>query len=78
MPMTRGMEAACYVKMAEGVTVADLRQCLEVSSGPVSVPLVAIWARQRGTSNWLTFQGCSCSVRHYISCHRAVSCAWCW
>ncbi|KAL4859021.1 putative N-acetyl-gamma-glutamyl-phosphate reductase [Chlorella vulgaris] len=29
MPMTRGMEAACYVKMAEGVTVADLRQCLE-------------------------------------------------
>ena len=30
MPMTRGMESSCYVKMAPGVTVADLRKCLEV------------------------------------------------
>ncbi len=30
MPMNRGMETACYVKMAPGVTVADLRKCLEV------------------------------------------------
>ncbi|GAB4821680.1 hypothetical protein N2152v2_008726 [Parachlorella kessleri] len=29
MPMTRGMEAACYVKMTPGTTVADLRACLE-------------------------------------------------
>jgi N-acetyl-gamma-glutamyl-phosphate reductase len=29
MPMTRGMESDCYVKMAPGVTVADLRKCLE-------------------------------------------------
>ena len=29
MPMSRGMEAACYVKMAPGVTVADLRRTLE-------------------------------------------------
>ncbi|KAL4424345.1 hypothetical protein ABPG75_001646 [Micractinium tetrahymenae] len=28
MPMTRGMESACYVKMASGVTAADLRQKL--------------------------------------------------
>lgn len=30
MPMTRGMEAACYVKLANGATVADLRKTLEV------------------------------------------------
>lgn len=29
MPMTRGMESSCYVKMAPGITVADLRTCLE-------------------------------------------------
>ena len=29
MPMSRGMEAACYVKLAEGATVAQLRACLE-------------------------------------------------
>ena len=31
MPMTRGMESACYVKLTPGTTVADLRACLEVS-----------------------------------------------
>lgn len=30
MPMTRGMEAACYVKLAPGASVADLRKALEV------------------------------------------------
>lgn len=34
MPMTRGMESACYVKMAPGVTAADLRQKLVVSRAP--------------------------------------------
>ena len=29
MPMSRGMEAACYVKLAPGKTAADLRACLE-------------------------------------------------
>ena len=31
--MTRGMEAACYVKLANGATVADLRKTLEVRGG---------------------------------------------
>jgi hypothetical protein len=31
MPMTRGMEVACYVRMAQGASVADLRKCLEAS-----------------------------------------------
>jgi hypothetical protein len=30
MPMTRGMEVACYVRLQGGATVADLRTCLEV------------------------------------------------
>ncbi|KAH7619633.1 hypothetical protein Ndes2526B_g06615 [Nannochloris sp. 'desiccata'] len=29
MPMSRGMESASYVKLANGATVADLRACLE-------------------------------------------------
>lgn len=29
MPMSRGMESACYVKLAQGVTIADLRTALE-------------------------------------------------
>ena len=30
MPMTRGMQSTCYVKMADGVDVQQLRQRLEV------------------------------------------------
>ena len=30
MPMTRGMQSTCYVKMANGVDVQQLRQRLEV------------------------------------------------
>lgn len=30
MPMTRGMESACYVKLANGATAADLRKHLQV------------------------------------------------
>jgi len=30
MPMTRGMQSTCYVKMAQGVDVQQLRQRLEV------------------------------------------------
>jgi hypothetical protein len=44
MPMTRGMESSCYVKMAPGVTVADLRKCLEVG-----------WAG--GRAGWLDWLG---------------------
>jgi N-acetyl-gamma-glutamyl-phosphate reductase len=46
MPMSRGMEAACYVKLAPGRSVADLRQCLEVRA-PAEEPaaLVAWGAR---------------------------------
>lgn len=29
IPMSRGMECSCYVKMEPGITVADLRECLE-------------------------------------------------
>ena len=29
MPMTRGMESACYVKLANGATASDVRKCLE-------------------------------------------------
>lgn len=30
MPMTRGMQSTCYVKMSQGVDVQQLRQKLEV------------------------------------------------
>ena len=30
MPMTRGMQSTCYVKMADGVEVQQLRQRLQV------------------------------------------------
>ena len=33
MPMTRGMQSTCYVKMADGVDVQQLRQRLEVNRG---------------------------------------------
>lgn len=32
MPMTRGMESACYVKLANGATAADLRKHLQVGT----------------------------------------------
>lgn len=32
MPMTRGMESACYVKLAGGATAADLRMHLQASA----------------------------------------------
>lgn len=30
MPMTRGMQSTCYVKLAQGATVDQLRQKLQV------------------------------------------------
>ena len=30
MPMTRGMQSTCYVKLAHGATVDQLRQKLQV------------------------------------------------
>lgn len=31
MPMTRGMESACYVKLADGASAGELRMHLQVS-----------------------------------------------
>lgn len=33
MPMTRGMESDCYVKLANGASAEDLRKALEVGGG---------------------------------------------
>lgn len=64
MPMTRGMEVACYVRLQGGATVADLRTCLEVRAplgrrmGPACQllgPAHALLARF--TKRW-AFLGC--------------------
>ena len=38
MPMTRGMEAACYVRMAPGAIAEQLRAALAVSARPCARP----------------------------------------
>lgn len=50
MPMTRGMEAACYVKLANGATVADLRAALEASG---STSALRGWAAGIGWMRWI-------------------------
>ena len=54
MPMTRGMESACYVKLAGGATAADLRAKLVVRRGggcgaaarpPGALPAAGSWRR---------------------------------
>lgn len=52
MPMTRGMESSCYVKLAGGATVADLRAKLQARGSVCCTTLCCAAALAGRASAW--------------------------